>query len=54
MGNTRFADDSDETDLSDDGILGKPKTNKKGDGRPLANYKGITLTLSCLGKLFTG
>ena len=53
-GNTRFEDDSDETDLSDDGILGKPKTNKKGDGRSLANYRGITLTLSCLGKLFTG
>ena len=54
-GNTNFANDSDETEnLSDDDheILGKPKTNKKGDRSP-ANYRGITLT-SCLGKLFTG
>ena len=49
-----FADDSDETDLSDDEILGKPKTNKKGDRRSPANYREITLTLSCLSKLCTG
>ena len=53
-GNTSFANDSDETEnLSDDEILGKPKTNKKGDRRSPENYRGITLT-SCLGKLFTG
>ena len=49
-----FADDSDETDLSDDEILGEPKTNKKGDRRSPANYRGITLTLSCLSKLCIG
>ena len=38
-GNTSFADDSDETDLSDDEILGKSKTNNKGDRRSPAKLQ---------------